>query len=195
MLTWLRRRLHGKKPFNEKGSGYRDALIWESVLELAARVEGNVVLVSPDTDFRDGQSNLHGDLIEDLVDLNLSLDKITLATSLSTLVDKYVRPKLGTVPWEGPLQILARRGIHLEDAVGLIIQEACLGREWEPLELRLPWQCESPTLDIVEGVSDLTFVDIRQLPPSRILIKMEAKIEGYFGVFCLQTGLVCLRRL
>ena len=179
----VRKATSRKRPFDEKGSGYRDALVWQIVLELATQVEGNIVLVSKDKDFRDEDGNLHGDLIEDLENLGLPRDKVILATELSDLVDKYVRPNLGTVPWERPLQILAQLGLNLEDSIGLLVQDACIGREWEPSELGIPWEYESPTLDMVEGVSDLTVVDVRELPHSQFLVKTEAKIYGDFGVF------------
>ena len=39
-----------RRPFDDKGSGYRDALVWETVLKLATQVEGSIVLVSKDKD-------------------------------------------------------------------------------------------------------------------------------------------------
>ena len=172
-----------RRPFDEKGSGYRDALVWQTVLELATTVEGNIVLVSKDKDFRDDQGSLHHDLTEDLAAHGLPKDKVILATSLADLVDKHVRPNLGTVPWESVLQFLAEGGLNLEDAIGLIVQDACSGKEWAPSELGLPWEYESPILEMVEGVSDLTVVDIRQLSPNQVLVKIKAKIDGDFGIF------------
>ena len=53
-------------PFNSKGSGYRDALIWSDVLKLAA--EGrDVAFVSADGVFSDARENL-ADLLQDDVD-------------------------------------------------------------------------------------------------------------------------------
>ena len=179
----VRRATSRKRPFDEKGSGYRDALVWETVLKLATQVEGSIVLVSKDKDFRDADGNLHGDLIEGLEKLGLPRDKVILATELSELVNQYVRPNLGTVPWEKPLQLLAQLGLNLEDSIALVVQDACSGREWDPPELGIPWEYESPTLDMVEGVSELTVTDIRELPDEQFLVKTEAKIYGEFGVF------------
>ena len=60
-----------RRPFNRKGSGYRDALIWESVLELLERGPGPVALVSNDRDaFPDKPDNpkLAADLVRELAD-------------------------------------------------------------------------------------------------------------------------------
>ena len=181
--TLVRRATSRIRPFDDNGSGYRDSIVWESVLELATQVEGSIVLVTKDKDFREGSSNLHGDLIKDLERLKLPKDKVTLATDLANLVDQHVRPNLGTVPWETPLQFLAQGGVNLEDSIALILQDACSGKEWEPPELGIPWQYESPTLDMVEGVSGLTVVDTRQLSSNQVLVKVEADVEGGFGVF------------
>ena len=176
-----------KRPFDENGSGYRDALIWETVLELATQVEEPIVLVSKDKDFQDAAGKLHGDLIKDLESLKLPTDKVTLATNVADLVDQHVRPYLGIVPWESPLQVLAQSGVNLEDSIVLMLQDACSGKKWDHQELGIPWEYESPTLDVIESISGLTVVDIRQLPSSQILVKIEAKIHGEFEVFVYKS--------
>lgn len=172
-----------RRPFNDKGSGYRDALIWKSVLELATRVQASIVLVSNDGDFRDGENSLHADLVEDLRNLGLPTNKVTLATDLTELVEKHVRPNLGTVPWDRPLDVLAEHGINLEDAIGLMIQDATYGKEWSTGELGVPAECESPTLDAVHDVSCLNVTDVRNMAPDQFLVKIVARIIGEFQAF------------
>ena len=181
--TLVKRATSRKRPFDDNGSGYRDALIWESVLELAKQVTGPIVLVTKDKDFREGSGNLHRDLIKDLDRLGLPEDKVILATDLAGLVDQHVRPNLGTLPWESPLQFLAQGGVNLEESITRILLDACSGKEWEPPELGIPWEYESPTLAMVEDVSGLTVLDIRQLDPSQVLVKVEADVIAEFGVF------------
>lgn len=176
-----------RRPFDNNGSGYRDALIWQSVLELANRVEGNIVLVSNDKDFRGSSNDLHDDLIEDLENLRLPKDKVVLVTRLPDLVDEHVRPYLGKAPWEKPLDILAEMGMNLEESIGLIIQDACAGKEWDPTELDLPGEYESPTLDAVHDVSGLNVVDARQLPNDKYLVKIETQILGEIDVFVYKS--------
>lgn len=54
-----------RRPFREKGTGYRDALIWATVVELAEDEE--VALISENTaDFGDDDGDLHPDLKDDL---------------------------------------------------------------------------------------------------------------------------------
>ena len=65
----------------------------------------------------------------------------------------------------------------------MLVQEACEGYEWDPSVLGIPLEYESPTLDMVEDVTDLTVVDLRELPTNQILLKIEATIDADFGVF------------
>ena len=180
--TLVKRATSRKRPFDDNGSGYRDAIIWESVLELATQVKGPIVLVTKDKDFRERSSNLHGDLIKDLERLGLPEDKVILATDLASLVEQHVRPNLGTLPWESRLQFLAQDGVNLEDSIALILLGACSGKEWEPPELGIPWEYESPTLAMIADVSGLTVLDIRQLNSSQVLVKVEASPGSRDGI-------------
>ena len=191
--TLVKRATSRKRPFDDNGSGYRDALIWESVLELAKQVKGPIVLVTKDKDFREGSSNLHGDLIKDLERLGLPEDKVILATDLAGLVDQHVRPNLGTLPWESPLKFLAQGEFNLEDSITRILLGACSGKEWEPLELGIPCKYESPTLAMIAGVSGLTVSDIRQLNSSLVLAKVEADVIAELG--CLFISLIGTLRM
>jgi hypothetical protein len=77
-----------RRPFTEKGTGYRDALIWFSVLALAE--EGPLVFLTSNTkDFADG-TNLHPDLVDDLVAAGLRGSHVVLEVSLSQLVQSTI---------------------------------------------------------------------------------------------------------
>lgn len=67
-LEMLRKSLVQHPPFDETDKGYRDALIWETVCELAAEATDGavVVLVTSDKDFREeGAEDLHPKLVEE----------------------------------------------------------------------------------------------------------------------------------
>lgn len=76
------------KPFNESGSGYRDALIWESVCDLAAN--RSVAFVSDNTkDFADGDGVLASDLARDLESRGMASSSVQLFTDLLDVVKLY----------------------------------------------------------------------------------------------------------
>ncbi|MFB7844086.1 PIN domain-containing protein [Microbacterium sp. NPDC056052] len=76
-------------PFDHKGGGYRDALVWHSVLELA-KAGKEVVLVSADRAFTDGGQSLAQSLHEETTSLAGSVE----------LVRELAPWLLGHLPWE-----------------------------------------------------------------------------------------------
>lgn len=82
-----------EKPFDQNGTGYRDALIWESVLDLVDNVDSEVVLLSNDDDFHGSGGRLHSDLIRQLEGRGLSGDSVILFRALDIFFN-YIRPSL-----------------------------------------------------------------------------------------------------
>ena len=80
------------RPFNESGSGYRDALIWETVLNLAESVDSQVALITSDNDFRNRSGELHSDLVNELASRGLPRDKVILFNSVRNFVNTYINP-------------------------------------------------------------------------------------------------------
>ena len=90
----LDRSLACRAPFDSRGrAGFRDALIWETIMELATRCEP-VVFITKDPDFLDPatRGQLHPDLIEDLVAAGLPGDRIRPVESLKEAVEQVVQP-------------------------------------------------------------------------------------------------------
>lgn len=82
----LDRDLSGKKPFHKSGKGFRDALIWHSVMELLSS-EGSdsvVYLVTDDSDDFRHDEHLHPDLQEDTDGLG---GQLRLVRGLEELVE------------------------------------------------------------------------------------------------------------
>jgi hypothetical protein len=75
-------------PFDEKGGGYRDSLVWASVVELAMAGR-DVVLISADKAFAGKDGGLAPLLVEEVVQLRGS---VVLAPDLRTWL-------LGSLPW------------------------------------------------------------------------------------------------
>ena len=177
-----------KRPFGQKGSGYRDTLIWLSTLKLAGEIDGKIVLVTKDGDFGKADA-LHNDLINDLVEAGHTKDKVALSSSLSNIIDEYIRPKLNSVLLENPLETLANLNVDAQEAILIAIQGAYNNVEWEPNELGLPSECETPTLYYVEGVENLHVVEVRELPDGNSLVRVETEVSGGFNFFMLKADL------
>jgi predicted nucleic acid-binding protein len=87
--TLVDRAIRRTRPFNQAGSGYRDALIWENVCHFAT--ERQVILVSDNSkDFGGGEDTLAADLLSDLERRDLAPESVMLSPSLLAVVKIYV---------------------------------------------------------------------------------------------------------
>jgi PIN domain len=83
--TLVERAIAGRKPFRSSGVGYRDALIWQTVVEEAQA--DDVVFVSGNSkDFGEAGS-LHADL---QADLSQSQHQVSLLDSVEDFIEKFV---------------------------------------------------------------------------------------------------------
>lgn len=95
----IARDLARRKPFTIEGKGYRDTLIWESILEILDHAKDlfeapTVIFVNKNyKDFcEDKTNNLHSDLVIDLVAKGLKDDCIRIVSDISTVTKDYIKP-------------------------------------------------------------------------------------------------------
>jgi len=87
------RDLARRKPFKRDGTGYRDMLIWHTVLQLVERAGPAIAFVTANTkDFGDGR--LHDDLAQDLNTLGCSSEHISLFRTVEDFNSAHVLPHL-----------------------------------------------------------------------------------------------------
>ncbi|HEX5583818.1 PIN domain-containing protein [Gaiella sp.] len=89
-LDVARRAMDRRKPFDAKGRGYRDTLIWLQVLAEAA--EDEVVFVTDDQDFGTADGVLDPQLADELDAAGLARDRVRISKSLAKVVRQYVEP-------------------------------------------------------------------------------------------------------
>ncbi len=86
-----------ERPFRAKSQGFRDAVIWRTVRELAK--DDDVVLITQNhKDFAVSEKQpdvLHPDLVKSLEDIGLPGDRVELVPDLDTFIDKYVPSSAG----------------------------------------------------------------------------------------------------
>jgi len=81
------------KPFKKEDSGYRDYLIWCSILEsLLASDEKHIFISQNTTDFFQN-GDIHPDFILDLDALDIPRERVEFYNSLNTFNEKYILPK------------------------------------------------------------------------------------------------------
>lgn len=90
----LARDLGRQRPFQNSGKGYRDTLIWETILRsVASKTSKTYFITNNSHDFADlNKKCLHADLINDLIKNDLPKDCVILCNSLSDFVNTHIKP-------------------------------------------------------------------------------------------------------
>lgn len=95
LAALVERALKRRRPFDKQGrEGFRDAILWETVLGLLKDKPEEVVIVTANTsDF-----GAHGDLAEhlrkDLADLGIDEKSVRVCDGLSKFIEEHVKPHL-----------------------------------------------------------------------------------------------------
>ncbi len=94
----LSRSLERRKPFDGEGrKGFRDALLWETVLHEIIQLQGDgakVVLISKNSNDFGQNGFLADDLKRDCIAAGICGDAVTLYNGLSIFVEKEIKPQL-----------------------------------------------------------------------------------------------------
>lgn len=178
------RAIYRRKPFRDSGAGYRDTLIWLTVLELADQVEDNIVLVTNNThDFGDGPTRLHGQLQEDLENRGHDRDKVTLVNSITEVVQQFVGPYLRQTFFERPSETLASLQFDAEHELTLAIESEYSDHQWTADELGLVSLIEALILDTVEEVNVADVRDTVEAEEGRLSCLIISEIVAGFQGF------------
>jgi predicted nucleic-acid-binding protein len=107
----LERDLKAKRPFDRKGRGLRDTLIWHNILDELNIHDEQIALISTDGDFEQNKKDktndpvLHNDLQEELANLGFSTDRVIIYRTVQSFNEKYVFPLVDRVYRKGePIQ-------------------------------------------------------------------------------------------
>lgn len=89
------RDLKRARPFQQSGKGYRDALLWETVLRGCTQKGSSIVFITDNVaDFYDKHGSLHDDLKVDVRDKGIAEADFQLFRNLVEFTDKLVVPFL-----------------------------------------------------------------------------------------------------
>jgi len=185
----VQRALRRRKPFSKSDKGYRDALIWENVMDVASSPGQDIAFVSGnEKDFFDNEGNLHPDLLANMLERGIQPGRIAPFSGLGKFVDEHIKPTMEAR--EDIRQQLAYArypGLDLADEIASHLLRITTGREWEPAELGFPREFESPTISSVEEVQNIQVLDVRELYSGEFLIRAEAEAYCDFDVFVFKA--------
>lgn len=174
----VRRALARSRPFKEKGVGYRDAVLWSSILEYLKERRLPIAFVTANSrDF--GVGRLHNDLVRDLEAIGLSHEHVKFFRSLEELNHSLIIPTLQELEESrqslesgaGPLSISDWVAEELPD---LLWDDPGIG-PFEPGH-------GSCRLSKVKEVSSVRIDAVRQVAIDQILISATARLHAVVDV-------------
>lgn len=91
----VKRDLRRRKPFQQSGKGYRDTLLWETILRGYVLPDTLTVIVTHNSkDFSGGDDTLHKDLLQDIWSRKTVSAHVVISPSLLAFTDTYIVPHL-----------------------------------------------------------------------------------------------------
>lgn len=187
----VQRVLHKRKPFREfeQGTtGYRDTLIWETVLELCGQTgySDKVVLLTNNTQDFGGKGKLHKHLVEDCVERGYGEEKVKLVSAFYQFITKEILPasqKLENIilnAWKaGEIDLLEVAREHVND------REISHLLEYDDVSDNhryTPTYYETTEVTWIKDSCNYCIYDFRKLPKGDLLVSV--RVDVYVGVDC-----------
>ncbi len=196
----IARDLARKKPFTPAGKGYRDSLIWESILELCGHTKdrlqkSSIIFVTKNhKDFcADKESSLHPDLKSDLITKGFKEDCVRIAPDISLIMDELLKPKLkvlqNVIDQFNHCKIYNKIDLNneVEKRITLFLQD----RSFTPEDTPLRWEFEDPSVTDVELI-EYEVTDARVLPEESVQVNLSIKCQCCFDFFIHKADFITL---
>lgn len=194
----VKRDLARKKPFQETGKGYRDALIWESVKSICEKSLSlfeipKIIFVNKNhKDFCE-EGLLHPDLKEDLVNNGINEDYIRVIEDIDIFIKEYIKPKQKIL--KNILDALNIDKQYNEIDLNIEIEnrttEFLLHREFDYEESPFRQEFENPSVVSVDEPS-FTVTEVRQISEEEILVEVEIDVDCEFDFFIFKSDAMCM---
>jgi len=192
------RSLHRAKPFrNSDTGGYRDALLWYTILE-AARLESAVPIAFVTANPKEfaapnDSAQLHPHLVSDLALPGHAPIQVILFPGLERFVQDQIIPTLAILEEvrSGLIQGTFDP-LHLETFTTDDLPSLVGWMEFEPHEIGFPSEYETSHISMIEKVDRIDDVDARQLPTGDTLITYSAVVDCEFDVFIFKADFYTL---
>lgn len=193
------RELGKKKPFKDSTKGYRDALIWDSVMEHTQKYSSNcgiIFLTANSKDFADkDKKGLHTDLIADCISNGIPPTSIRLVTDIQNFIDNEIILR-STEHKEKFNQLQQDGGLGDIDFIQLIqdyiskdmLDNLISSNDFDSYPGYAPGLYENPEISSIEKVS-CSFNTIREISSDTILIQSEVSVQVDLDCFIFRADL------
>ncbi len=173
-----RRAIQHRKPFKENGTGYRDTLIWFSILD-HIKLEGEqIILITKNIkDF--GEQAIFPDLREDLETFGLAEDSVTIINSLEQFNSTHVIPRLEQ------LKEMIRKfdtgsieEFSIEDWIKTSLKNELEAYELGDVFVGIEQGHADIRISELKNVNKIKFDDVRLLPSGDLLVFVTSNVTA-----------------
>lgn len=192
-----RKAIQHKKPFKPNGQGYRDSLIWSTILELAGGgnldqigfVSSNIRDFADESDHR----QLHPDLLEDIV--NSSRDRrigeIKYFDNLESFVREQIYPSLEIISdIETRLRNNTYENLNLTSFLEEELNEFALGKEFMSEDIGIPEEIGSANYSWLEDVMNIEDISVMKISNIEFLIEFSATVRCEFDFYAHRSNIL-----
>ncbi len=164
-----------RRPFQKDDQGFRDVVIWETVLALCVDDEEPLVFVSNDAHAFANQGALHPQLQSDLAALPAPAAPLQYYTDLTTFLDDHIVPALDL--------LAGTRHEEFLDWLGTYANEHSFDMPIEYGEIYFDSDIDNWQFSMMENVDNVEIAEIRTLPSGEIWIRLDADASCEFDVY------------
>lgn len=172
----VHRALQRKKPFKEDGStGYRDYLVWRTVLNLAGTYQNEEIhFISKNVkDFSDPKdiNRLHKDLLEDLEQHGISCDRFHYWISMKNFLENYASERILEIEQrEKIVEEIEKNTVGYHKKLTEYIENSIIGIDISNEDVCVPGK--RATIKTIEGYSVNLLYDIAEITESSYLLEI-----------------------
>ncbi len=183
----VRKATQRKKPFSEKGEGYRDALIWGNVKEALLDDDPIYFITNDESDFYNKDGSLHSDLVDELKEKDICLNKLHIYNDLSKFNDDHVKPSLDEL---NDLKERISSGGHDEIVLDFLIEKVIIPKISEQQlsnrQIGLDDCFEEPSVISGGNIGNVNLLDVRRLSENEVVLWICFDMDATVGFFMVK---------
>lgn len=199
----LDKAIFSKRPFRDNEKGYRDALIWNALIQYLSKekIKDDIIFITNNShDFMSSNkeyNEFHADLREDLVNLNLE-NNFFLYNSLSEFITNNIDQELHSVTHEDIDEIHERYMENIEDEFeiftcfhmeNLSLDEIAYLYESSGFNGEIIRMCKDVHFDVIEGTEDPSIFSGYKLPNEKYAFEYSYNFRICSFEFLIDTGI------
>jgi hypothetical protein len=182
------RALSQRKPFTESGKGYKDTLIWETILRKIADPKGKTIFITKNhKDFASEKDNkqLHPHLLDDLKAKQLPIDSVYLYTDMKSFVDENILAYLKQIE---ELKTGKYKSFSIQEWFTDNRDDIISSANRYVENLLSDSELEDPTIRYIEDPKEISVDDVRLTDENTVYIDVAVISDAVIEVFVFKSS-------